>query len=100
MIQGLPRIARLYVFGLAALAIATLAGAFTFVPLELTQRIVITAAVLTVLSLLLEFIDFPLLISGGTSFSTVTYMAMVFMLRAVPCAAALIFSFDLPMPSP
>jgi hypothetical protein len=89
VIQGLPRIARLYIVGLAVIASAMLASAFALVPLELTQRIVITAGVLTVLSLLLEFIDFPLLISGGTSFSTVAYMAMVFMLPfPLPALAA------------
>jgi hypothetical protein len=45
-----------------------------------THRVIITAIILGLISLLLEFIDFPLVITGETSFSTVAYMAMVFML--------------------
>ncbi len=44
------------------------------------RELIITAAVLGLVSLILEFIDFPLLIGGATSFSTVTFIAMVFML--------------------
>jgi len=50
------------------------------VDIDMTRKVLITAVVLGLFSLLLEFIDFPLLISGETSFSTVAYMAMIFLL--------------------
>ena len=65
----------------AALAIAFLTASFSLVPVEVTTGLLITAALLGVLSLIFEVgIAFPLLINGATSFSTVTFMAMVFLL--------------------
>ncbi|HUG14050.1 MAG TPA: HD-GYP domain-containing protein [Thermomicrobiales bacterium] len=60
----------------AALVVVSVA----VVPIELTRTIIITAIVLGLISMILELIDFPLLIGGETSFSTVAYMAMVFLL--------------------
>lgn len=48
---------------------------------DLTREVIIAIIVLGTVSLILELgIDFPLLISGSTSFSTVSYMAMIFLL--------------------
>src|SRR5690606_23310981 len=48
---------------------------------EITRGVIVTAIVLTAFSLVFELgINFPLLIKGSTSFSTVTYMAMIFLL--------------------
>ena len=94
MAHGLPRIAQLYIVGLAIAAGAFLTGAFALVPLELSHRVILTTLILTAIGLLLEFIDFPLLISGETSSSTVAYMAMVFMLpfplAALACALVVV----------
>jgi len=58
-----------------------LAGvSFAIVPPSIDREIIITTIVLGLLSLVLEFIDFPQLIQSDNSFSTVTYIAMVFML--------------------
>jgi hypothetical protein len=58
-------IIRLYVACVTAAAVALLAGSFLagFPPID--RQIIITAIVLGVISLLLEFIDFPLLIGGN-----------------------------------
>ena len=65
----------------AALAIAFLVTSFSLVPVEVTTALLVTAALLGILSLIFEVgIAFPLLINGATSFSTVTFMAMVFLL--------------------
>jgi hypothetical protein len=78
--QGYGLFAKLYALGATILA-AILLGASLLIDRPVIDRdILITAAVLGLISLLLEFIDFPLLIGGATSFSTVTYIAMVFML--------------------
>ena len=65
----------------AALAVAFLVTSFSLVPVEVTTALLVTAALLGILSLIFEVgIAFPLLINGATSFSTVTFMAMVFLL--------------------
>lgn len=65
----------------AVLAIAFLATSFSLVSVEVTTGLLITAALLGILSLIFEVgIAFPLLIHGATSFSTVTFMAMIFLL--------------------
>lgn len=65
----------------AALALAFLVASFSLVPVEVTTALLVTAALLGILSLIFEVgIAFPLLINGATSFSTVTFMAMVFLL--------------------
>ncbi len=70
-----------YVATVAALAIAFLTASFSLVPVEVTTGLLVTAALLAILSLIFEVgIAFPLLINGTTSFSTVTFMAMVFLL--------------------
>src|SRR5687767_1365703 len=78
--RRLPLAAKLYLISTVLAAIALVGVSTAIVQPELTQEIIITAVVLGLISLLLEFIDFPLLISGDTSFSTVAYMAMVVML--------------------
>jgi hypothetical protein len=78
--QGLPFAARLYLTTVALTAAAFVITSFLVVPVELTRTIIITAIILGLTSLILEFIEFPLLIGGETSFSTVAYMAMVFLL--------------------
>lgn len=63
------------------LAVAFLTASFSLVPVEITTGLLLTAAALGILSLIFEVgIAFPLLINGATSFSTVTFMAMVFLL--------------------
>lgn len=78
--RGLPFIARLYLTTVALTAAAFVIISLLIVPLDLTRAIIITALILGLSSLILEFIDFPLLIGGETSFSTVAYTAMVFLL--------------------
>jgi hypothetical protein len=78
--QGFGLIAKLYILGATTLALILLATSLITGQLVVDREILLTAAVLGLISLLLEFIDFPLLIGGATSFSTVTYIAMVFML--------------------
>jgi hypothetical protein len=61
------------------------------VPIELTRTVVITALVLGLTSMVLELVDFPLLIGGENSFSTAAYVAMVFLLPfPLPAIVALI----------
>ncbi len=72
---------RVYIALVAVLALSFLIVSFATVPVELTTEIVVIAAVLVILSLIFEIgIAFPLLITGATSFSTVTFMAMIFLL--------------------
>jgi hypothetical protein len=78
--RGLPLAARIYLTSVALAAAGLVVVSTITVRPELTRTILITALVLGISSLILEFIDFPLLISGDTSFSTVAYMAMVFLL--------------------
>jgi hypothetical protein len=78
--RSLPITAKLYLLGATLAAIGLIASSVLLVDVDLTRKVLITALVLGLFSLLLEFIDFPLLISGETSFSTVAYMAMVFLL--------------------
>lgn len=78
--RGLPFVARLYLTSVALAAAGLILLSTVMVEIDLTRDIIITAIVLGIISLILEFIDFPLLISGDTSFSTVAYMAMVFLL--------------------
>lgn len=80
MNRSLPIGARLYLNGVTLAAVGLLALSILAVDADLTRKVIITAVVLGLFALLLEFIDFPLLISGETSFSTVAYMAMVFLL--------------------
>lgn len=70
-----------YIIAVALAAIAFVGVASFIVSPEITRGVIITAVLLSIVSLALEIgIAFPLLISGATSFSTVTYMAMIFML--------------------
>ncbi len=70
-----------YVAAVAIAAIAFLGASFALVPIEITTALLVTAALLGILSLIFEVgIAFPLLIHGATSFSTVTFMAMIFLL--------------------
>jgi len=75
-----PPSAILFILSLAVAASVLIGVSLTTIEIELTQSILLTAILLGLTSLALEFIDFPLLIGGDTSFSTVAYMAMVFML--------------------
>jgi hypothetical protein len=78
--RGFELAAKLYVITSVALAFSLIAVSLVTVRPDLDREIILTAVVLGLLSLILEFIDFPLLIGGATSFSTVTFIAMVFML--------------------
>lgn len=70
-----------YVGSVALIAILFIGiSTFTVSP-ELTRDIIFATIVLSTVSLALELgITFPLLIAGATSFSTVAYVAMIFML--------------------
>jgi hypothetical protein len=78
--RHLPSAARIYLGGLALAASTFATISAVVVDVNLTETMLVTAVVLGLFSLLLEFIDFPLMINGDTSFSTVAYMAMIFML--------------------
>lgn len=80
MNQGLPLAAKLYLTSVALAAAALVGASVLTVPIELTRSVIITALVLGLISMALELIDFPLLIGGETSFSTVAYVTMVFLL--------------------
>lgn len=72
---------RAYIALTASLAVLFVGLSLFEVRPEITQGVIVTAIILTIISLVFEFgIAFPLLISGSTSFSTVSYMAMIFML--------------------
>jgi hypothetical protein len=89
LVHNFSRTVTLYIVGIAAMAVLLLSASVTLVPVDLTQRVLVTVGVLTLVSLFLEFVDFPLLISGETSFSTVAYMAMVFIVPfPLPALAA------------
>jgi len=78
--RGLGFAAKLYVACVAALATGLLTASFMSVDADWGRDVLITAAVLSILSLALEFIEFPLLIGGQTSFSTVTFVVIIFLL--------------------
>lgn len=78
--RSFPVSATIFILSLTAATVLFLGTSLRMVDVEVTRSILITAAVLGLASLALEFIDFPLVIGGETSFSTVAYMAMVFML--------------------
>jgi hypothetical protein len=78
--RGFGFAAKLYVAIVVALAVGLIGVSLATVELDLDRQIILTAVVLGFVSLLLELIDFPLLIGGSTSFSTVTFIAMVFLL--------------------
>ncbi|CAN5223019.1 HD-GYP domain-containing protein [soil metagenome] len=87
-----------YLLSVALTAIAFVSvSSISFSP-EFTRDVIVTALLLSVISLALELsITFPLLINGGTSFSTVAYMAMIFMLPfPLPAiaGAAIVFTSD------
>lgn len=88
-----------YIIAVALVAVLFVTLAGVSVSPDLTRSVIVTTAVLSIVSLALEMgITFPLLISGSTSFSTVTYMAMIFMLPfPVPAiaGAAIILIHDL-----
>jgi hypothetical protein len=84
--------------GVTLAALGLIASSTFIVNHEITRDILIAALTLGIISLILEFVDFPLLISGDTSFSTVAYIAMVFMLPfPLPAivGAVVIFGADL-----
>ena len=78
--RSFPVSAIIFILTLTAATVALLGTSLFIVDVELTRSVLVTAVVLGLASLALEFIDFPLVIGGETSFSTVAYMAMVFML--------------------
>jgi signal transduction histidine kinase len=78
--RDFPLSATLFILSLTVAASALIAISLTTIDVDITRSVILIAVILGTLSLALEFIDFPLLIGGDTSFSTVTYMAMVFML--------------------
>lgn len=72
---------RLYVGTVVTSAVLFILGSFIFYPPALDQDTLIRLALLIALSLAFELgVSFPLFIQGSTSFSTVSYMAMIFML--------------------
>ena len=90
---------QLYILAVALIAVALVGISRAVVSPDLTRDVIVTTLVLSAISLALESsITFPLLISGSTSFSTVTYMAMIFMLPfPVPAivGAAIVLASDL-----
>jgi len=78
--RSFPVSAIIFILSVTVATIALLGMSLSIVDVELTRSVLLTAVVLGLASLALEFIDFPLVIGGETSFSTVAYMAMVFML--------------------
>jgi putative nucleotidyltransferase with HDIG domain len=76
-----------------AAAVFLVCSLLFFEPPAFTREVVIAVLVLSAVSFFLELgIDFRLLISGSTSFSTVSYMAMIFLLPfpIPPIAGALV----------
>ncbi|RIK39751.1 MAG: hypothetical protein DCC58_14840 [Chloroflexi bacterium] len=80
MRTGLPTPAKLYLNAVAFAAMAFVAISLLLVRPELTREVIITFLILSILSLILEFVAFPLLVDGDTSFSTVAYVATIFLL--------------------
>lgn len=80
MRRGLGYAGKLYIAGVAALAVVLVGLSLIIVQPPINREIIITAIIIGFLSLALEFIDFPQLINSDTSFSTVIFTAMVFML--------------------
>lgn len=71
----------IYLAAVIGSAVAFSALSFFFVSPELDRDTLIRLAVLLLLSFIFELrINFPLFIQGSTSFSTVSYAAMIFML--------------------
>lgn len=81
-----------YIILTAVAAALFVAISFYAVQPEVTRSVIVTAIVLTAFSLVFELgINFPLLIKGSTSFSTVSYMAMIFLLPfPLPVIGALV----------
>lgn len=98
-VQSRITMRHVYVVGVALVAVAFIGVASTMATPEFTRSVIITTLLLSISSLALEIgITFPLLINGATSFSTVTYMAMIFMLPfPIPAAAGatIVFIVDL-----
>lgn len=78
-----------YVCSIALIALLFIGISSIAVSPDITRDIVFTTAILSTVSLALEMgITFPLLIAGATSFSTIAYVAMIFMLPfPVPAVA-------------
>jgi hypothetical protein len=71
----------IYVWSIAITAVLFIAASTAISAPDLTRNIIIITVILSTVSLVLEMgITFPLLIAGATSFSTVAYVAMIFML--------------------
>lgn len=71
----------IYVWCIALTAVLFIVASVLIASPELTRSIILTTIILSTVSLALEMgITFPLLIAGATSFSTVAYVAMIFML--------------------
>ena len=87
------------IFSAAALIGISLAT----VDVDLTRRIFVMAIALGMISLILEYVEFPLEISGETSFSTVAHTATVFLLPfPIPAiiGAVSVFIADVHRPQP
>ena len=80
MQRGFRFAAKIYMTCVAILGSGFLAASLITVDTDWDRQILLAAAVLGLLSLALEFIEFPLLIGGQTSFSTVTFVAIIFLL--------------------
>lgn len=80
MRTGLPTPAKLALNAVAFLAAVFVATSFILIRPELTQEVLITFIVLSIVSLVLEFVAFPMLVDGDSSFSTVAYVATIFLL--------------------
>lgn len=99
--RSLPFAARVYLAVVALSAVALIGISLATVDVDLTRRVFVMAIVLGVISLVLEYVEFPLEISGDTSFSTVAHTATVFLLPfPIPAiiGAVTVFIADLHRP--
>jgi signal transduction histidine kinase len=77
---ALPTPAKLYLNAVVFIAAVFVAVSLILVRPEITREVLLTFVILSILSLILEFVAFPLLVDGDTSFSTVAYVATIFLL--------------------
>jgi hypothetical protein len=78
--RGLPLAVRIYLYTVTIAAVSLISISLLTVEVPWAREVLITALVLGLISLVLEFVEFPLTISGNISFSTVAHTATVFLL--------------------
>jgi hypothetical protein len=96
--RRLSTAARIYLACVTLAALGLITVSTVTVDHEISRSVVATALTLGIISLILDFVDFPMLISSDTSFSTIAYIAMVFMLPfpvAAVIGAIVVLSADL-----